>query len=61
MEGRGAGNGGEACCGEGHSESARGVGMDLRLWPGRQAQEEQQLEGHQDAQRRGEGGSAATV
>lgn len=35
--------------------------MDLRLWPGRQAQEEQQLEGHQDAQRRGEGGSAATV
>lgn len=58
MEGRGAGNGGEACWGEGHSEWR---GVNLRLRPGRQAQEEQQLEGHQDAQRRGEGGSAATV
>lgn len=43
------------------SEAARGVGVDLRLWPGRQAQEEQQLQGDQDAQRRREGGSTATV
>lgn len=47
---------------EGCSEAARGVGVDLMsLRPGRQAQEEQQLQGDQDAQRRREGGSAAAV
>lgn len=47
--------------GGGRSDAARGVGVDLGLRPRRQAQEEQQLQGDQDAQRRREGSSAATV
>lgn len=56
------GRGGEAQGGMGgRSDAARGVGVDLGLRPGRQAQEEQQLQGDQDAQRRREGRSAAAV
>lgn len=54
--------GGMMCVCVGRSEVARGSeGVDLRLRPRWQAQEEQQLQGNQDAQRRREGGSAATV
>lgn len=58
---RGGGVGVRCVC-VGSSEAARGSeGMDLRLRPRWQAQEEQQLQGNQDAQRRREGGSTATV
>lgn len=59
--GRGAGERRGRLGAGGGSEAARGVGVDWRLRPRRQAQEQQELQGDQDAQRRRKGGPAAAV